>query len=143
MELPPDPGGDKGFFTEGTDVTHGKRKSTLTDVESVKAQRLLTHARRAGTPEPRAKWPPGPFFDRRFEIHPGGDMRRLYPSWAPPNWTPPPNWAYLGPGPYMDPVLPRLGGPGHPWATGYQHEAQGGRPSTVTGNDPSTLCVIS
>jgi len=49
MELPPNPGGDKGFFTEAADVLHGKRKPTLTDVESVKAQRLESVASRVPT----------------------------------------------------------------------------------------------
>ena len=140
MELPPDPGGDKGFITEGADVTHGKRKSTLTDLESVKAQRLQTHARRAASPEKKYR----PLTDHDFDYIPGGDMRRLQLTavGSSPYWQRLQRF-HIGPGPYMDPVLPRLGGPGHPWATGYQHEAQGGRPSTVTGNDPSTLCVIS
>ena len=40
MELPPNPGGDKGFFSEGVDAALGKRKSSMTSLDSAKAQKL-------------------------------------------------------------------------------------------------------
>ena len=102
MELPPNRGGDKGFFTEGVDASSGKkRKSTLTDIDNDKVQRITSlyhqlrtqvetqaqrkrdqyHARRAHSPEPTAKTHfadhemnvPGPY---HFWDYPGGDIKR-------------------------------------------------------------------
>ena len=43
MELPPNPPGDKGFFTEGADAALGKRKAdVLTDYDNAKAQRIAS-----------------------------------------------------------------------------------------------------
>jgi len=148
MELPPTPGGDKGFITEGVDVLHGKRKSTLTDVESVKAQRLQTHARRAGTPEYTKQLgdddrptafdtdPPVPNPGVDFKLLPGGDLRRVHINRP---WMTTDPFFFLGPGPYIPPQYPNLAserGGGSSTLIPY-------RASTITGNDPSTLCVIS
>ena len=147
MELPPNPGGDKGFITEGVDVLHGKRKSTLTDVESVKAQRLQTHARRAGTPEytkqlgdddrPTAFYnPPVPNPEVDFTLLPGGDLRRVHINRP---WMTTDPFFFLGPGPYMPPQYPNL----FSTRTVLYPASTISRPSTITGNDLSTLCVIS
>ena len=130
MELPPNPGGDKGFITEGADVLHGKRKSTLTDAESVKAQRLESlafaearktearrqfHARRASTPESFAKQTVDAGTgnpDQRLYRGPPGAPRALLHYWeeAPGDdqrrnihleWLGPSrDWFYKGPGPW-------------------------------------------
>ena len=119
MELPPNPGGDKGFISEGADVLHGKRKSTLTDVESVKAQRLQSvasrstedrrqfHARRAGTPEPRAK-----FGNQNFDEAPGDDLRRWDVLDLPRIYRHPS--FYVGPGPYWQEHVNQQTAMGHP-----------------------------
>ncbi len=138
MELPPNPGGNKGFVREGADVLdpRGKRKSTL--LESMQDERVRQHARRSHTPESvRLTYQPAsrirPMvvtsnvvpgsndaerdawereYSRSFGTWPGSDLIRND----------------RGPGPYMRPLARYMKGnivnAPHP------------------GNDPSSSCVI-
>ena len=107
MELPPNPGGDKGFFTEGTDVTHGKRKPTLTDVQSNKAQRLESVASRVPTLQALA-WRKIPADEYASLPEPVRDsVLALDPNRPPP--------VELPPSVYRVGVDPYTGQPRHPY----------------------------